>query len=120
MKVFDYTNGTKGELLGNVKMANGSGGWFVVKDGQRYKVELTKAPRGLGNVYWCTDVDNGFGDLIPETFGVGAILICLGEWKAGIGDPEWEWRVVGTTEWNREACRSGILKSTHLGEAFPH
>lgn len=115
MKVFDFTNGTKGAQLGEVKLASQLGGWIAVKNGQRYKVELARQPGG-GEWAWRTFADNGFGDLKPETFGVEAICFCTGEIVVpALG---WQWTVLGTTEWNREACRSGILKSTHLGAAF--
>ena len=117
MKVFNFTNGRKGEELANVKLAGQLGGWIQVHNGQRYKVELTRKPGG-GNWMWRTFADNGFDDLKPETFGVEAICFCIGELKAGQGDAEWEWTVLGTTEWNREACKSGLLKTTHLGAAF--
>ena len=55
-----------------------------------------------------------------EDFGVGAICFCTGEFSVlwHIGHPEaetqWEWHVIGTTDWNREACKSGILKSAKI------
>lgn len=120
MKIFDFTDGVKGKELAAVKRPGIMGGWIVVKDGMRFQVKLSEhiKPRGLGKVEWCEGADNGFGDLKPETFGVGAIIFCMGEWKSGLGDPEWEWNVIGTTDWNREACRKGWLKATKLGPAF--
>ena len=40
MKVFDFTNGTKGDLLGDITIANSTGSWLVEKNGSTFKVEL--------------------------------------------------------------------------------
>jgi hypothetical protein len=40
MKVFDFTNGTKGDLLGDIKVANSTGGWLVEKNGGMFKKGL--------------------------------------------------------------------------------
>ena len=46
MKVFDFTDGKKGDLLGETKVANSTGGWFVEKNGSTFKVELAN-PRNV-------------------------------------------------------------------------
>lgn len=115
MKVFDYTDGKRGELLAKVKMAGFRGGYIVVKDDCRFRIELQNEPEGWD---WACEADNGFGDLKPETFGVQAICFCLGEWNQGLGVKIWEWVVLGTNEWNREACKKGILKPVYLGPAY--
>jgi len=126
MKLFDFSNGTKGRELADIPLAGYTGGWIVVKDGMRYRVELADMPR-LGpdaEVQWCTNAGRD-EDIDPADYGVGAVIFCIGEWfhKYHPGHPEaeshWQWHVVGTPEWNRDACRKGILKATKLGPAFP-
>ena len=130
MKVFDFTNGTKGDLLGEIKVANSTGGWFVEKNGSTFKVELADPKNvdpvagGKAGIKWswvnaATNwIENENRAITAEDFGVGAICFCIGEYSVTwhIGHPEaetqWEWHVIGTTDWNREACKSGILKAT--------
>lgn len=125
MKVFDFTNGTKGKHLGDIKRASSLGGWNVMKCGQLFRVELAQ-PHGGPDERWAWHnsadylVDGEFVDIRPEDFGVGAICFCTGEWfhQWHRGHPEaeshWAWYVIGTTEWNREACKAGILKATKV------
>jgi hypothetical protein len=110
MKVFDFTNGKKGELLGEVRRTAYQSGWLVRKGNKVFKVELANAPRGWS---WQSGAGRGFvghpdhWELKPEDFGVSAICFSVGEWS-GV----WQWTVLGTEEWNRKACKCGILKYT--------
>jgi len=125
MKVFDFTNGTKGELLGNVKITDYAGGWFVEKDGSTFKVKLSGA-HGRKNERWSWHTNAGHTvkgkdvDIDPKDFGVEAICFCTGEffdqWHENNKDAHshWNWDVIGTTDWNRSACKSGILKAEKL------
>ena len=132
MKVFDFTNGTKGDLLGDIKIANSTYGWSVEKNGSTFKVELTN-PQNVepvaggkagfkwtwhsGATNWLEGKDHA---IKAEDFGVGAVCFCTGEyyvaWHRGHPEvqTEWWWTVVGTTDWNRDACKSGILKATKI------
>ena len=130
MKVFDFTNGTKGRLLDDITIANSTGGWFVEKNGSMFKVELADPKNvdpvagGKAGIKWTWHtgatnlMENKDHAIKAEDFGVGAICFCTGEFSVtwNIGHPEaetqWEWCVVGTNDWNREACKSGILKAT--------
>jgi len=106
MKVFDFTNGTKGELLGHIKLTDYAGGWLVEKAGSTFKVTLS-------GTYGGKDVH-----IDPKDFGADAVCFCTGEffhqWHDGHPEAEshWCWNVIGTTDWNRSACKSGILKAT--------
>ena len=130
MKVFDFTDGKKGDLLGETKVANSTGGWFVEKNGSTFKVELAN-PRnvepvagGKAGIKWSwvnAATSRGKNEdcaITAEDFGVGAICFCTGEYSVTwhIGHPEaetqWDWHVIGTDDWNREACKSGVLKAT--------
>jgi hypothetical protein len=125
MKIFDFTSGAKGRQLADIKRADRFGGWLVEKNGATYKVDLV-ANHGGPNDQWdwhssAEYFDRDAGDYVeirPENFNVEAICFCLGEvfhqWHAGHPDAisKWEWTVIGTTEWNRNACKSGILKAT--------
>lgn len=129
MKVFDFTDGVKGDLLGNISLVVATGGWNVEKAGSTYKVRLAnpadvQAPSDYASVKWTwhSDAAHNVGGketpIKPEDFGVGAVCFCAGEFNVyGSGaDAEWcwEWNVIGTTAWNRDACKRGILKATKL------
>lgn len=126
MKIFDFTHGYKGKELAEIKQANAMHGWLVRKGDKVFRVELCwSAQRGFGpdtEATWHTGAtwlrwenDEPVEDMpiLPEDFGVDAICFCTGNWKTGPGAGKWVWTVLGTTEWNREACRKGILKASY-------
>jgi hypothetical protein len=134
MKVFDFTNGKQGDQVGEIKRPDAFGGWFVKKGDKSFKVELTKPPQsrepvlnGEHGVRWSWNADAAHtaanGDMVPITpdqFGVEAICFCSGAWgNHSVGDvwAYWEWFVVGSNEWNRNACKAGILTATAQGAA---
>ena len=134
MKVFDFTNGKQGKQVGEIKRPDASGGFYVKKGGKSYKVELTKPPQsrepvlnGEHGVRWSWTADAAHtaanGDLVqitPDQFGVEAICFCTGAWgNHSVGDvwAYWEWHVVGSNAWNRDACKAGILTATAEGAA---
>jgi hypothetical protein len=119
MKVFDFTSGSRGKHIGDVKCANSCGGWLVTKDGVTYKVSLANPPGGNANwawhdgathLVWKNDAPAGEAPIKPEDFGVEAICFCTGEYH-GV----WEWVVLGTAAWNRAACANGILRADRYG-----
>ena len=125
MKVFNFTNGVKGELLAEINGIQYTGGWVVDKNGSSFKVELTGSHGGPDDKWaWVTNAGhtvNGTDvDISPEDYGVGAVCFCVGEFfvYGRASDPDvvaqWWWRVVGTADWNRSACKEGILKATKL------
>ena len=133
MKVFDFTNGKRGDQVGNV-LCTGGGGWMVVKNGVKFKVELAndrfRAPvAGKGfdedraGQSWAWTNQAFYKDdklITPDQFGVEAICFCLGRFNVfgQIGTDEeewsWEWFVIGTADWNRKSCKAGILKATRV------
>lgn len=119
MKIFDFTNGVKGEQIGSVPRADSTGSWFVEKNGQTYKVELAKN-HNKSNEKWtwhndATYLENGSSHSIkPTDFGVEAICFCFGEFTADHDSYEWWWCVLGTADWNRSACKAGHLKATKI------
>ena len=133
MKVFDFTNGKRGDQVGNVH-CTGGGGWIVVKNGVKFKVELAndrfRAPvagkgfdedRAGQSWAWTNQAFDKDEKLItPDQFGVEAICFCLGRFNVfgQIGTDEeewsWEWFVIGTADWNRKSCKAGILKATRV------
>ena len=132
MKVFDFTNGKQGILVGEIKRPDAFGGWFVKKGDKSFKVELTKPPQaqepvlnGEHGIRWAWTADAAHtaanGDLVPITpdqFGVEAICFCTGAWgNHSVGDvwAYWEWHVVGSNAWNRSACKAGTLTATAQG-----
>ena len=129
MKVFDFTDGKKGKLLGETKQPERTGGWYVTKNDNTFKVRLAN-PRNVKPIAgvnagvkweWRSDATSSNGDdLKPEDFGVAAICFCTGEyyvtWHKNHpkAESEWWWNVLGTTDWNRSACKSGVLKATKI------
>ena len=133
MKVFDFTDGVRGDHIGNVH-CTGGGGWIVDKGGVKFKVSLTDdkfraAVPGKGfdedrageQWAWTNQAFDKDEELItPEQFGVEAICFCLGRFNVfgEIGTDEeqwsWEWFVIGTRDWNRKACKAGILTATKV------
>ena len=133
MKVFDFTNGVRGDHIGNVH-CTGGGGWIVEKGGDKFKVALTDdkfraAVPGKGfdeerageSWAWTNQAFDKNEELItPDQFGVEAICFCLGRFNVfgEIGTDEeqwaWEWFVIGTRDCNRSACKAGILTATRV------
>jgi hypothetical protein len=122
MKVFNFTNGTKGELLADIKLIDYAGGWLVEKFGSTFKVKLSGAHGGKDDRWgWHANAGHNLNGkdahIDPKDFGAEAICFCTGEffhqWHAGHPDAEshWCWNVIGTADWNRSACKSGILKA---------
>lgn len=114
MKVFDYSDGCKGELVGNVKLAGGLHGHSTRKGDKVYRIALAGAPSGWE---WHSGADHLIrGErtkITPEQFGCEAICFCVGEWNDG-----WKWVVLGTNDWNGKACQTGGLTYT-LTRVYP-
>ena len=117
MKVFNFTNGTKGELLAEIPLQNSSDGWLVEKNGKVYRVQLANSnyewTKSATHGVWENGKFTGEKEIRAEDFGVGAICFC---WGKTSHDNKWHWSVIGTPEWNREACRNGILTYELLNE----
>ena len=126
MKIFDFTGGRKGPELGDIKMANAMRGCLVRKGDRVYRVELSDDAQwtfgptaeatwhtGATWLRWENNEPVEDMPIRPEDFGAGAICFCTGQWRTGEGAGKWVWTIIGTAEWNREACRTGILKSTY-------
>lgn len=112
MKIFDFTDGRKGKLLdASAAYCHRTGGWLVKKGDTTYRVKLADRGKRGTDWSWHTDAgDRNDNPISPETYGVGAICFCTGEFAMS-GSTVWQWHVIGTTDWNREACRKGILKA---------
>lgn len=131
MKVFDFTNGVRGDHIGNVH-CTGGGGWVVEKDGIKFQIALAdnkfRAPvsgkgfdedRAGESWAWNNQAFDENDELItPDQFGVEAICFCVGRFNSfgEIGTDEeewtWEWFVIGSRDWNRKACKAGVLTAT--------
>tara|TARA_B100000886_G_scaffold303110_1_gene233583 strand:- start:21323 stop:21703 length:381 start_codon:yes stop_codon:yes gene_type:complete len=126
MKIFDFTNGTKGKSVGEFRFGFSSGK-RVTKNGKTFSVELVNpnnreffdSKRGTHTVIktqWCMEAGNSEDKTInPEDFGCEAVIFCTGCFSTNHGkDEEWDWLVVGTTDWNRKALKQGILTAKKL------
>ena len=127
MKIFDFTSGKRGELLADIPLANSMSGCLVRKGDRVFRVELAtsqgKGQRwqwhaGASHPNWIEGKrqPDGNAEINPANYNAGAICFCTGqERKTGI----WNWSVIGTPDWNREACRSGILVATYSHNVEP-
>lgn len=109
MKVFDFTNGKRGELLGEVKRIAFAGGALVRKGNKVFRIDVAKKEKGsLWTWHECAGFRSSGEDvrITPEEFGVSAICFCSGQFVPG---NEWHWHVLGTADWNRKAVSCGIL-----------
>ena len=123
MKVFDFTSGSKGALLGEISRVSATGGWLVRKGEKVYKVDFTAEgkPRTKGaDFHWTCSAsyaerdknERRTGQMVavrPEDFGVAAICFCQGQ---DASTSTWRWYVMGTDDWNRAACIRGQLRAT--------
>ena len=120
MKIFNYTNGKKGELLAEVSVAQELGSW-IVKKGATFKVSLIKPVVSGEEWLWRNSANNGEA-IKPENFGVDAICFCIGKidtlWHKGhpCHQSVWSWSVIGTPAWNKQACLDGYIKANVLEE----
>lgn len=122
MKVFDFTSGKKGEFLADIPIANSLSGCLVRKGNRIFCVKLA-APQQDDDERWQwhssgthpnwvvgKSEPDGYAQINPADFSAGAVCFCARqETKTGI----WNWFVIGTPDWNREACRAGILVATY-------
>ena len=101
MKIFDFTNGTKGKLLGEVRLSNYSRGWFS-------DIGMVGSLQGME---FCNDGGyDVFGEApssyytfskLLERFDTKAICFCLGKWGAGTQPKEWVWNYHCSAEYAR-------------------
>lgn len=110
MKIFDFTNGSKGAIVDELPRTSYATGAPVVVDpvtGKKFYLKIGSVP--LGNNDTVT-LMKGAGTTfrgkptayLPENFGCEAILYCTGEMFTGVGFKEslgWHWEVIGTDEW---------------------
>lgn len=106
MKVFDYTNGRKGEQLGEVGRATYCEG-HPFHNGKFMTIGGKQAP----HTEWSMHTGAGRRDtpLTPEQFDVEAICFCTGQISSGMDSGTWCWHVVGTSTWIEQAIEKGLL-----------
>ena len=122
MKIFDFSNGTKGQLLDDARRISWTSSWVSVKDEKgESKYLKVRDPRQLGNgtdlsVVQAAGIrDNRTGQdikYLPEDYGVDAILFCMGQEHTGYGfqtPGDWKWFVVGTDEWVARAIANDFF-----------
>jgi hypothetical protein len=110
MKVFNYSNGTKGELLGNIRRAHGNSGNVLGEDETAIVVYSVNGFQLEATPYreWYDDDGAHFDPLnLPEKFKVAAVCYCLGKFNNGNGYDEWVWACTGTEKWILEQVAAG-------------
>lgn len=101
MKIFDFTNGVKGNELDNIRRPGGLHGWFIGGT-----PEATERVKSIGRYTFQKGGDYGMAedklafdmDTIREKFGVDAICWCAGAYIEN-GQEVWEWHYTATREW---------------------
>lgn len=95
MKIFDFSNGKKGDLLTSIRIPNGMQG-FLDDAGKRIP--------SVDRYEFCISGDDGInGDYVfnartlKKDFSVSAICFCTGQ----VGDA-WQWFYCATPEWLAE------------------
>ena len=96
MKIFDFTNGVKGNELGTSKMFDCLGcGRISKKTGRVETLEIS-------NCVFHEDMSiyvggDNYKEVMPEDYGVEAICFCEGEIYG-----EWVWHFLATDKWLKE------------------
>lgn len=96
MKIFDFSDGVKGEYLGNVESWRGNTGWRNEELGIKDKVMI--------GPYSYTRKFSAYSggktqDFVAEDFGVDAVCFCIGQTSH---DGKWHWHFTANDEWMRE------------------
>lgn len=105
MKVFDYTGGKKGALLGDIARPSYHGGClrddvFYSNKDERFQFHFS-AGRTFKGVDTPIDVSE---------FGVDAICFCIGEWTTGnTSGSEWVWCTLYTDAGFEKALKDGTV-----------
>lgn len=117
MKVFNFSNGTKGQLLAEVDRVTYNTCMQRVKDPVtgaenylRVKNERQLGPQTMLTVH--EEAGRFDTKYTPEMFGVEAILMCWGQEHSGYGFQEpgdWKWIAIGTPEWVVTALSNGFF-----------
>lgn len=125
MKIFNYTDGRKGKLLDNIKLAGSLRGWLRSEGDNVYRISVA-APAardtewswhsGATYLAYVSDDDYEEVEITPDSYGVEAICFCMGQMGRG-GD--WQWVVIGTDDWTEAAIERGILIKT-FSHTFTH
>jgi len=96
MKIFDFSEGKRGRLLGHARRPTFSGPTF--HDGNGW-VKIT-----IAGCDYTSEAGTGFGEFEstekyePGTWGVAAICFCEGKFSAG-EDDFWKWTFTATDAW---------------------
>ena len=103
MKIFDFTNGVKGELLGESRLPD--------SQGCARMVEGTNDEYSPFEVSGMTFHESAHlinnDEILPEDYKVDAICFCTGQ----VQDGTWCWSFLATTEWLKE---NGYLDGFYL------
>lgn len=104
MKVFDYTGGEKGALLGDIARPSYHGG--CLRDDAFYsnKDERFQFHFSAGRTFNGVDTPINVAE-----FGVDAICFCIGEWTTGSGGAEWVWCTLYTDAGFEKALKDGTV-----------
>lgn len=111
MKVFNYTTGKKGELLGEIRCPSFATGYPVYNN---CYVKHNWEDRGESR--WEIQESVGYvgtsGKTVyihPSMFGTDAICFCTGKWS-----DRWTWNIVGNDEWLEKGIAAGVFNLVPL------
>jgi len=102
MKIFDFENGVKGELLGEVQLPSSIGA--TLSDGNDY-VHITISGCSFHNsAKYELDGWDGEFSILPSNYNIDgipveAICFCSGKFDTGLDKGKWDWHFLATPEW---------------------
>ncbi len=111
MRVFNYSNGKKGELLGEVKRTFNNNGNIIGSDEKAIVVRSVGGMELNATPYYENSKCEFSAVKWLEEFGVDAVCYCMGNYNNGNGYDEWVWACTGTQDWILEQVEGGNADS---------
>ena len=96
MKIFDFTNGVKGEYLGEVLPPSSMGA--TLSDGDDW-IHITISGCSFHNSAHIELPDWSEISILPTDYNVQAICFCTGKFDMGLDKGKWDWNFLATPEW---------------------
>ena len=100
MKIFDFTNGTKGEFLGEVQLPSSLGATLSGSscNGSDW-IHITISGCDFHNSAHIEMPDWSETPILPSDYNVQAICFCIGKFDNGLDKGKWDWNFLATPQW---------------------
>ena len=96
MKIFDFTNGIKGEQLGEIQLPSSLGA--TLSDGDDW-IHITISGCRFHNSARIELPDWSEKPILPTDYNVQAVCFCTGKFDTGLDKGKWDWNFLATPEW---------------------